>query len=456
MLVRICVENFKSFAEPIELTTIPSKRIRPRGFSEHCVSVKKNRFLKYAAIYGANAAGKTNLVDFFKFFQQTAKFGLPQDSCRFFCRNCPELAEKESRFEIQFSTNGEFYAYGFSALLKTRKITGEYLVKLYPSGETSVIYQLRTDPKQRIEHQLKLDENDAPRFKTYIDDFSNVSDSLFLTELNRNKVFAPDSPLSVFNTAYRWLVNNIRIISPNDSLMDLRFYFDSGNTGLVNEFLPVFDAGATNIKLEQAALSDLKKAIPAPALDGFVKNVRNAVNVAKNEKTFCSVKAGAALFNFEIWNDREEPQNITTLSLTHGDATGFYFEDESDGTRRLFDLFSVLLTKEDDVTFVIDELDRSLHPMLTRQFINLFHERFRKKTIQLLFTTHEASLMTSSLFRRDEIWFVERDSHNCSSVYSLDQFKESGSGTRSIEEEYLDGRYGAVPVLKSYKFHTEL
>lgn len=453
MLVRIRVENFKSFDKPIELTTIPSKRIRPRGFSEHCVSIKKNRFLRYAAIYGANAAGKSNLVDFFRFFQQTALFGLPQDSNRYFCRNRPGLDKEESRFEIQFSVKDDFYAYGFSAALQERKITGEWLVKLEPNGASKTIFQLTSRPKRAIEHSLTLDENDAPRFKTYVDDFSNVTDSLFLTEMNRNKVFSDDSPLSVFNATFRWLVNNVRVFSPSDRLMDLRFYFDSDNTELINDVLPTFDAGATEIELKEAALSDLKRTIPAPAWDVFIRNARGAASRAKDGKTNCSVKFGASLFNFEIWNDREDPQRITTLSLKHGAASGFCFEDESDGTRRLFDLFGVLLSKDDDVTFVFDELDRSLHPMLTRRFIELFNDRFRNTATQLIFTTHEASLMDPSLFRRDEIWFVERDADNCSSVYSLDRFNENDA--RSIEKSYLEGRYGAVPVLKNYKFHLE-
>ena len=453
MLIRIKVENFKSFEGITELTTVPSKRVRPRGLADHCIKVKKNRFLRYVAIYGANAAGKTNIVDFFKFFQRTLRFGLPQDSNRYFCRNRDGLDKKESSFEIQFSVNGDFYAYGFSALLSERRITSEWLVKLEANGNSNPIYELVSSPVRQIHEYLKLEGNDSTRFRTYASDFANVQDSLFLTELNRNKSFTQDSPLRVFNVTFNWIMSNIRVFSPSDSLMDLRFYFDSNNTNLVNNILPTFDAGATNISLEEASFTELTNNIPAPAWKNFVQNIRNEMELSKSKTMNCSVKSGLALFNFEIWSDREEPQNITTLSLKHGTSSGFRFEDESDGTRRLFDLFSILLTNSDNVVFIFDELDRSLHPMLTRQFIKLFDDRYKNSATQLFFTTHEASLMDPVLFRRDEIWFVNRNSDNCSSVYSLERFNDSD--TRSIEKSYLEGRYGAVPVLKNYKFNVE-
>lgn len=450
MLVRIRVENFKSFEDVAELTTVPSTRVRSRGKGSHCIRVGKKRFLKFAAIYGANAAGKTNLIDFFKFFQGTVRFGLPQDSGRFCCRNRNELKSRESSFEIQFKAKGSFYAYGFSALLAERKITGEWLVELMRDGNASVIFERMSTPEgYKIDHCMKLNHDDELRFRTYANDFVEVRDSLFLTELNRNKSFAPDSPLRVFNAVFSWITNNINIISPNDLLMDLRFYFDSKNTSLVNRYLPSFDAGATEVSLEQASLSDLKRVVPAQEWELFLRKVRNEMELAKIEKMNCSVKSGLYLFNFEIWNGSEDPKNITTLSLKHGDATGFRFEDESDGTRRLFDLFSVLLTNADDVVFIVDELDRSLHPMLTKQFIRLFEDRFQDNANQLIFTTHEASLMDPDLFRRDEIWFVERDADNCSSVYSLERFNDVLG--KSIEKSYLEGRYGAVPVLKNIK-----
>ncbi len=106
--------------------------------------------------------------------------------------------------------------------------------------------------------------------------------------------------------------------------------------------------------------------------------------------------------------------------------------------------------KCEDVVYIVDELERSLHPKLTERFLELFSERHKEHKIQLIFTTHEASIMDQQLFRRDEIWFVERNEENNSRIYSLDRFKERYD--KKLSKAYLEGRYGAIPVFKRFAF----
>ena len=113
----------------------------------------------------------------------------------------------------------------------------------------------------------------------------------------------------------------------------------------------------------------------------------------------------------------------------------------------------MLLNKKDDTIYVVDELERSLHPKLTEHFLRLFMKMHESKRMQLLFTTHEASIMEQSLFRRDEIWFIERNSNNESTVYSLDRFKERYD--KILSKAYLEGRYGAIPIFSSFEFQKE-
>ena len=150
--------------------------------------------------------------------------------------------------------------------------------------------------------------------------------------------------------------------------------------------------------------------------------------------------------------DDQQDLEITTLSLKHGNSVAdFGFSEESDGTRRLFDLMDMLLKTDDDETvYVIDELERSLHPKLTYHFIELFKKLHEKKNVQLIFTTHEPTIMDQELFRRDEIWFVERSADNCSYLYSLDKYKERYD--KKLSKAYLEGRYGAIPIFKSFSF----
>ena len=113
----------------------------------------------------------------------------------------------------------------------------------------------------------------------------------------------------------------------------------------------------------------------------------------------------------------------------------------------------MLINKEDDIVYVVDELERSLHPKLAEHFLKLFMEAHKDNRTQLIFTTHEDTIMNQELFRRDEIWFVERDNSNSSKIYSLDRFEERYD--KKLNKAYLEGRYGAIPVFKQFTFRKE-
>ena len=116
-------------------------------------------------------------------------------------------------------------------------------------------------------------------------------------------------------------------------------------------------------------------------------------------------------------------------------------------------MIDILLNEKEDVVYVVDELERSLHPKLTEHYLKLFMQFHKEQKNQLIFTTHEATIMEQSLFRRDEVWFVERSEQNTSTIYSLDRFKERYD--RRLSKAYLEGRYGAIPVFSSFSFAEE-
>ena len=124
----------------------------------------------------------------------------------------------------------------------------------------------------------------------------------------------------------------------------------------------------------------------------------------------------------------------------------FRFSEESDGTVRLFELIEILLSKENK-TYVVDELDRCLHPSLTRKFIQQFFECTQGRAVQLIVTTHESYLMDFKLLRRDEIWFVDKKKEGDSLMYSLEEYNERFD--KKIDKAYLEGRYGGVPLFST-------
>ena len=135
------------------------------------------------------------------------------------------------------------------------------------------------------------------------------------------------------------------------------------------------------------------------------------------------------------------------ICFRHEDSLSTYeFAEESDGTQRLFDFIDLLLTNDRGAVFVIDEINRSLHPMLSKHLVELFNRVHAQDKVQLICTTHEDALMDRELLRKDEIWFVERKTTEGSRLYSLDAFGDVKTET-SVEKRYWEGRYGGVPVL---------
>ena len=131
----------------------------------------------------------------------------------------------------------------------------------------------------------------------------------------------------------------------------------------------------------------------------------------------------------------------------HGrDDILFDFKDESDGTRRLFDLLPLLQIQKTGKVIVIDELDRSLHTKVTIEFLRLFYELSTGSNSQIIVTTHDDDILDLDLIRQDEIWFVERSDNNSSHLYSLSKFKARFDN--DIRKGYLLGRYGALPIFK--------
>ena len=135
----------------------------------------------------------------------------------------------------------------------------------------------------------------------------------------------------------------------------------------------------------------------------------------------------------------------------HGtDESKYEYGEESDGTKRLIELLDVILHDDEEKVFIIDELDRSLHPQMTIKFVETFLNFSKDKNTQLIITTHESNLMDLNILRRDEIWFAEKELDNSTRLFTLEKFKIRYD--KVVEKDYLAGRYGAVPVFKDFEY----
>ena len=448
MLIKISIENFKSFDQKEELSMISSSKMQ--GNKNHRLQIKQTKLLKNAVVYGANASGKSNLVTAFAFIKATLMEGLPVVSVNDFCRNKEENKNRESVFELQFTVGDTFYAYGFSAILSQRKITEEWLYELMQDGGAHQLFVREGDSAPILGEDVKLTATEKSRFNVYSEDFAGQESKLFLTEMNRGKKYDDKSKLLFFQEVYGWIMNNIIVIYPNVGISNTEAYYNDESLDSISKLIQTFDTGVTEIKTKKITSEEMSKMIPGDVVQGIYNHLMTQMRLTGMPSIQMTWRVEGGFFNVKITQGNPEPE-ITTLVLKHGKtAFDFNFVEESDGTKRLFDLIDMLLTDRPDTLFVVDELERSLHPKLTERFLKLFMEAHDGTRMQLVFTTHEDTIMDQILFRRDEIWFVERDAENASNIYSLDRFKERYD--KKLSKAYLEGRYGAIPVFKQFSF----
>lgn len=447
MLIKLSVENFKSFDQKEELSMVSSSKMQ--GNKNHRMKIKQTQLLKNAVVYGANASGKSNLVTAFAFIKTTLMEGLPVGSANDFCRNKEANKERESVFELQFTVGDTFYAYGFSAILSQRKITEEWLFELMQDGGAHQLFIREGNNAPVLGDDVRLSTAEKSRFTVYSEDFIDQGTRLFLTEMNRGKKYARNSRLLFFPETFNWIMNNIIVINPNIGISNTEAYYNDESLENISKLIQTFDTGITDIKTRQITVDEMSKMIPVEVVQGIFSHLKMQMQMTNMSGIQMTWRVEGGFFNIRIQGNAEP--EITTLVLKHGKSVfDFSFVEESDGTKRLFDLIDMLLTDRPDTVFVVDELERSLHPKLTEHFLKLFMEAHDGVRMQLVFTTHEDTIMDQSLFRRDEIWFVERNADNASKIYSLDRFKERYD--KKLSKAYLEGRYGAIPVFRQFSF----
>jgi len=447
VLIKISVENFKSFDQKEELSMISSSKIQ--GNKNHRIKIKQTNLLKNAVVYGANASGKSNLVAAFSFIKTVLMEGLPVSSVNDFCRSTEVNRTRESIFELQFTVGDIFYAYGFSAILSQRKITEEWLYELMQDGGARQLFIRQGGEAPVLGGDVRFSVAEKSRFTVYSEDFAGHDTQLFLTEMNRGKKYDENSRLVFFSETFNWIMNHIVVITPRIGISNTEAYYNDESLENISRLVQTFDTGITDIKTKEISVEEMGRMIPAEVVQSIFEHLKQQRLMTNAQNIQMTWRVEGGFFNIKI-RENSEPE-ITTLVLKHGRSIfDFNFYEESDGTKRLFDLIDMLLTDRQDTIFVVDELERSLHPKLTEHFLKLFMKAHDGIRMQLLFTTHEDTIMDQSLFRRDEIWFVERNADNASKLYSLDRFKERYD--KKLGKAYLEGRYGAIPVFRQFSF----
>ena len=450
MLIDFSVNNYLSFCDTQHLCMQAGKF---RNNSSRLKKQGKHKLLKFMSIYGANASGKSNIVSAIDFFQTIVINSFPSGSCPYYCRVNESYKEEPSSFEIKLLLNGKVFVYGFKAILFKSVFVEEWLYEELQNETKKYVFKRNVDECEFELGDYISSRDLIERLNIYGEDIKSDNSVLFLKLMNQNKasLYSANSKLNVFKDVYFWIKYRLDVNSPENPITNYSVLNDAEGIERITKKLSEFSTGV--IKVDIVPVSEEK--ISANLPNDMIKEIQRRLLEQRNNHpelpnsfkptVLIRMSDGSSMYIIEL--NAEGNFEFKTMSFKHKNSdTVFSLADESDGTIRLLDIIEVLLTNEDEKVYVIDEINRKFHPLLTRKFVDDFLKLAEKRNIQLIVTTHESQIMDLNLLRRDEICFVNKSDDGYSSIYSLDNYDVRFD--KKIVTEYLKGKYGAVPVWK--------
>lgn len=435
MLLRFAIENFGSFKDAVEFNSFPSSK--SHNHENHKVTCNHATALRMSAIYGANGAGKSNLVISLDFLIDLVRSGslqaiIPQEHKFKFDDQC---AEKPSELAIEFCHKENVYYYHIS--FDNSKVLLEELFLSKKTTDTSIF--TRTESEININGNFGANTI-SPQFTDALQRLVR-SDMLLLSFLG--KYYPGEIQLAA--DAYDWLVNAVEIVRPDALTGTVPYLLDSTPdfAEMVNKTIPELKTGIEKLDIAKDVLTE-NDAKDNPVLLSYIKKAMQNPGIPQ------------VYFNTDDTNVTNiicEDGIVYRIALMprHRAIDGSYvympLNNESDGTRRLIEYMPLLysITHRNKV-YVVDEIERSMHPIMIKELIKKLSESDSAKG-QLIFTTHESSLLDQDIFRPDEIWFAQKDVEQATQLYPLSDFNIHK--TANIENGYLNGRYGGIPFLSN-------
>jgi len=435
MLIRFTVKNFKSFWDEQSLSMVKGRESR---LPHHINADETGGFktLRGAVLYGSNASGKSNLIEAIRYAQNFIVHNHKGNTDLQF-RLDAEALKSPSSFDFEFKIDNKAFSYGFES--KGKEVVREWLYEIDSSGQDRRIFERfpktgdKADIKfgERIKKEIKLtkdtkDWNDIEAIARTTPD-----DTLFLYDSKKRN-------LKFFLKQFKWFEKKLRILSPES--IEPFFTEDDAFIAFLTKVLKAADTGISEVRLQKE--DDFSKIkIPPEIKERIRKDLKNGGFV------FIANSVGLRLVIKKDDNNLCVNRLVTVHKTKSGDEIEFDLKDESDGTRRLIDVAPAFFScNASDRVLIIDELDRSLHPIITEMLHGAHFDNLSRINSQLILATHEHYLLSQEFYRRDEIWFVEKDNFGISKLYSLSEYKERHD--KDIEKAYLLGRYGAKPNVR--------
>ena len=427
MILGFSVENWLSFRDQATFSMIASRE-RQHGKRIPKLGKYQTRVLPVAAIYGGNASGKTNFFEALHFAKTLVVKGTRPDSLipTSTFRLDGKGEKRPSRFAFELLIDETIYDFSFAV---TRKAVLEERLVVITSTSEKVLYD-------RHDGQLDFDPSLAKdKFLEFA--FKGTRDNqLFLTNAVSQKV-------NNFRPVYDWFKDTLKFVAPDSRFEPFEQFLDEEHPLYtdMNEMLQRLDTGITHLGSEEIPLENIP--LPDPLKTDLQEDVEEGM----------TVQLMGDLLNTRLLVTRKDDELIAKKMVSFhpkSDGTEAKFEiyQESDGSQRVIDLlptFLELSAQTSSKVFVIDEIDRSLHPLLIRQLLQAYLDSCSTKTRkQLLLTTHNVMLMDQQLLRRDEMWVAERDKSEASNLFSFSEYKDVRYD-KDLRKSYLQGRLGGIP-----------
>ena len=447
MLLNFTLSNFKSYNEPQKLTTIPGK-YRKKG--HHVVKKKNMNILKFSAIYGGNASGKSNFVEAIKISKQMITKGRVTHKYENLAFKLDTTNGTVSNFEFEIAIGEKKYAYGFAIDFLQGKLLKEYLFLLKKEDET--IYDFDYSKDDLYFNMKNVDTSNSSRIAVYKEDFQNKDSEFFLHHMSTGNFKDMDDVVNDIIDVYDWFKTKLTIITPTTSLMDIIGLLESSREDDcidVIDIIKSFDTGVTGYSRETIGLDKLLNLMRDGIPKAHHNQVDDFIELVNKLTTSQAISMNFEDNSYKIKLNKETKiPEIQLVRFIHcnNDSVSFSHKEESDGTRRLIELVNILYSSQfSNRVFIVDEINRSLHPNLTTSFIEKFLELSSDNESQLIVTTHEVSVMNLDLLRQDEIWIVDRDKYGASSMLSMSKYDIRSD--KVLDKDYLNGRYGGTPHL---------
>lgn len=444
MLLRATFRNILSFLDEVQVSFIAGKgSVLP----EHVYRAEKRddiSVLKVGIIYGANASGKSNIIHCINTLKLFAMKGLPKNHITPF--KLGGTKGLPSKIEVEFKQNGSYYAYGIE--FDVHGLREEWLFEIGSRKENLIFARTVLANGSDFKFGNINGTSETVQLLNFIAHGTPANNSFLSEYVMRNGV-----GLDSVKDARLWFKDKLHVVFPATKYMASAYSAEKNDTYKIatQQLLKFFNTGIVDVR--KIPIPREETGVPSGVIDDIIADSQPGTtcllrDMASNSLIYIDFKEDGTIVFYK---------QITIHKGIDGNEVAFELNEESDGSIRLLDFIPMLIDlRINDAVYLIDEIDRSMHPMLSQKFLEFYGTHVLKDDkdvtfvphdTQIIFTTHESNLLDLKQVRADEIWFVEKDETGMSHLTSLAEYKPR----EDVRKGYLLGRYGAIPFFAPIK-----